>query len=67
VLHLFQRRIHERFRNGGPSIVYQDIQFAQRGDGIFDPSADGLRVYRIRLDCNAFSARRFNRLDYGGS
>ena len=62
-IHLFQRRLLERFRNGRAGVVHQHIESAEGRDGLFDRGLDGLGIGGVRLDRDRLSAVAFNLFD----
>jgi hypothetical protein len=62
-IHLFQRRLLERFRNGRAGIVHKHIEPAERRDGLFDSGFDGGGIGGVRLNCDRLSSRAFNILN----
>ena len=65
-IHLLQRRLLERFRNGRAGIVHKHIKSAEGRDGLFDRAFDCFDVGGVRLNRDRLSAIAFNRLDDGG-
>ena len=55
-IHLLQRRLLERFRNGRAGIVHKHIKSAEGRDGLFDRTLDGFDVGSVRLDRDSLSA-----------
>jgi hypothetical protein len=66
-IHLFQRGLHERFRNGRAGIVHKDVQPAEGRHGLFDRRCDGNGINGVRLNCDRPLASAFNCFDYSGS
>jgi hypothetical protein len=66
-IHLFQRGLLERFRNGRAGIIYKDIQLAESCHGLFDRGYDGIDINGIRPDCDRLLAGAFNCFDHVGS
>ena len=66
-IHLFQRRLLERFRYGRAGIVHKHIKPAEGCHGFVDRSFDSFSVGGVRLDRNSLSAVAFNLLDHAGS
>src|SRR6185295_16984610 len=62
-IHLFQRRLLERFRNGRAGIVHKDIESAEGCEGLFDCGFDGGGIGGVRLNCDRLSASALNLLD----
>ena len=60
-IHLFQRGLLERFRNGRAGIVHQHIQSAEGRDGLFDRGFNGVGIGGVRLNRDRLSAGAFNR------
>jgi plasmid replication initiation protein len=61
-IHLLQRGLFERFRNGCARIVHKHIQSAEGRDCLFDRGLDSFYVGGVRLDRESLSAFTFNRL-----
>src|SRR5216683_1674351 len=61
-IHLFQRRLLERFRNGRASVVHKHVKPAEGRDGFFDGSIDGGGIGGVRLNRDRLSAGAFNLL-----
>jgi hypothetical protein len=59
-VHLLERGLLERFRNGRAGIVHQNIQPTEGRDGLFDRSLNRVGIGGIRLNCDGLSARAFN-------
>ena len=62
-VHLLQRGLLERFRNGRAGIVHKHIEPAEGRDGLFDRGFDGVGISGVRLNRDRLSASAFNLLD----
>src|SRR5947209_3847066 len=63
-IHLFQRRLLKRCRNGSASVVYQDVQSAECRHGLFDCGFAGLGICCVGLNGDRLSAVAFNLLNH---
>jgi hypothetical protein len=62
-IHLFQRCLLKRFRNGRAGIVHQDIESAERGHGFLDSALNSFGIGGIGLNGDRLSAVAFNLLN----
>ena len=62
-IHLFQRGLLKRFRNGRAGVVYEDVKFAEGRNGLFDGGLDGLGIGGVGLNRDRLSAVAFNLLN----
>jgi hypothetical protein len=60
-IHLLQRGLLERFRNGCACIVHQHIKSPESRDGLFYCAFHGFDVGRVRLYRERLSARRLKK------
>ncbi len=64
-IHLFERRLGERFRKCGAGIVHQHIEPAEGREGFVDRGLDGFRVGGVCLDRDCLASLALDRLNDG--
>src|SRR6266446_9055071 len=64
-IHLFERRLLERFWNGRARVVHQHIQSTEGCKRLFNRGFNRVGIGGIRLNRDRFSASAFNLLDDG--
>jgi hypothetical protein len=62
-VHLLQRSLLERLRNGCTGIVHKDVKPAEGRDGLFDGGIDGAGIGGVRLNRDRLSAGALDRFD----
>src|SRR5437867_4334256 len=62
-IHLLERGLLERFRNGCAGIVHKDVEPAECRHCLFDRGFDGAGISGVRLNCDRLSASAFNLID----